>query len=148
MTQNHDTALYLDHNATTPPHPDVLAAMQQAAAQAWANPASVHRHGQRARAELDRCRAAVAQLFGTSARDVYLTSGGTEANNLALWHAFAPCFDEPGDDHDPGVLVLSRIEHPSVLQPALALARRGVALRWLEPSEGGRVAPEGTEACR
>src|SRR5437016_975019 len=76
--------IYLDWNATTPPHPAVLDAMRAAAEVAWANPASVHAPGRRARAFVESAREAVAALVGFDARDVVLTSGGTEANNLAL----------------------------------------------------------------
>lgn len=124
--------IYLDWNATTPPHPDVIAAMQEAGAEAWANPASVHRPGQRARAELDRARAAVASLVGMHARDVVLTSGGTEANNLAL-------------ESGRGGLVVSVIEHPSVVQKAEALAAQGVSVRWVRPDSNGRVSVEAFE---
>ncbi|AKT40481.1 cysteine desulfurase family protein [Chondromyces crocatus] len=127
------SSIYLDWNATTPPHPDVLAAMHQAAAQAWANPASVHGPGRRARAWIERAREAVAALVGFDPRDVTLTSGGTEANNLALEHAFPP--------GTPGALVVSRIEHPSVVRAAEALAARGVHVAWVTPEPSGRVAP-------
>src|SRR5262249_809825 len=76
--------VYLDWNAGTPPHPDVLGAQCRAASEAWANPASVHTPGRHARALIEEAREAVAQLLGFEARDVVLTSGGTEANNLAL----------------------------------------------------------------
>src|SRR5689334_19774642 len=108
--------IYLDWNATTPPHPDVLAAMRAALEDAWANPASVHGPGRRARAHVERAREAVAALTGLDARDVTLTSGGTEANNLALAHPFAA----------GGALVTSRLEHPSVVRAAEDLARRGI----------------------
>lgn len=124
--------IYLDWNATTPPHPEVLAAMLRVWEQGWANPASVHGPGRRARAHVDQAREAVAALAGApfEARDVVLTSGGTEANNLALAHAFAA----PG-----GALVTSRIEHPSVVRAAEELALRGVVVVWAAPSPSGRV---------
>jgi cysteine desulfurase len=129
------TPIYLDWNATTPPHPEVVAAMVRVWEHAWANPASVHGPGQKARAHVDRAREAVAALAGApfEARDVVLTSGGTEANNLALAHAFAT----PG-----GALVTSRIEHPSVVRAAEALADRGVVVVWVAPEASGRIAPE------
>jgi cysteine desulfurase len=127
--------VYLDHNATTPPHPAVLDAMRAAHEAAWANPASVHRPGQKARAELDRARAAVGALVGTDARDVVLTSGGTEANNLALRHLWA-------DGPDGRGLCVSRIEHPSVLRAAEALERQGVAVAWVAPDPSGVAAVE------
>ncbi len=127
------SVIYLDWNATTPPHPEVLAAMQAAAEVAWANPASVHGPGRRARAFVEQAREAVARLTGFDARDVTFTSGGTEANNLALGHAF-------GDE--AGALVVSRIEHPSVTRAAEGLAGRGVHVAWVDPEPSGRVAPE------
>jgi cysteine desulfurase len=129
------TPIYLDWNATTPPHPEVLAAMLQAHQHGWANPASVHGPGRKARAHVDRAREAVAALAGApfEARDVVLTSGGTEANNLALAHVFAT----PG-----GALVTSRIEHPSIVRAAEALADRGVVVAWVAPEASGRIAPE------
>jgi cysteine desulfurase len=122
--------IYLDWNATTPPHPDVLAAMRSAAESAWANPSSVHGPGRRARLELERARQAVATLCRREARDVVLTSGGTEANNLALHGLLA---------QGRGGLVLGGVEHPSVLRPAEALAARGVGVRVVPPEPSGVV---------
>ncbi|XYI03220.1 cysteine desulfurase family protein [Sorangium sp. So ce1128] len=165
--------IYLDWNATTPPHPEVLAAMQAAAEVAWANPASVHGPGRRARAFIEQAREAVARLIGLDARDVTLTSGGTEANNLALWHAFgdeapgagaasatsagasaadatsagAGAAGAPASGRLQGALVVSRIEHPSVARAAEGLARRGVEVAWVDPEPSGRVAPEALAAA-
>jgi cysteine desulfurase len=119
--------VYLDWNATTPPHPQVLAAMQRAAAEAWANPASVHAAGRRARARLEEAREAVAGLFRVHPRDVLFTSGGTEANNLALRSAAALC--------------TSRLEHPSVIRVAEAIERAGRPVEWLPVPESGRIEP-------
>jgi len=143
-------AIYLDWNATTPPHPEVLAAMREAAERAWANPASVHGPGRRARALVDEAREAVAALVGFDARDVVLTSGGTEANNLALAHAFPSDAGRAAGAAEGaeviGSLVVSRIEHPSVVRAAEALASRGVHVVWVEPERSGRVAPEAVGA--
>jgi cysteine desulfurase len=132
---NSEALIYLDWNATTPPHPEVIAAMRQAWEAAWANPASVHGPGRRARAEVERARDALAELTGApfDARDVVFTSGGTEANNLALFYAFA---------EGPGALVVSRIEHPSVVRAAERLSERGGVVEWVAPEPSGRVAPE------
>jgi cysteine desulfurase len=130
--------VYLDWNATTPPHPDVVDAMARAWSSTWANPASVHGPGRRARALVEAARDAVAGLVGLDARDVVLTSGGTEANNLAIRHLF----EVPG-----GGLVVSRMEHPSVIRVAEYLAGRGVPVTWVDPAPSGRVDPEAVAAA-
>lgn len=122
-----DSEIYLDWNATTPIHPSVAEAMQAVVRSGWANPSSVHGAGRRARAIVEGAREAVAAYFGFHARDVVFTSGGTEANNLALRGAPA--------------LVTSRIEHPSVTRVAESLEARGLPVRWLPVSERGVVEP-------
>ena len=125
---------YLDWNATTPPRLEVLDAMREASASAWANPSSVHGHGRAARAVIEDARASVAQLAGVDPRDVVFTSGGTEANNLAIRSAFPV-----GAGAEARTLVTSRLEHPSVTRVAEVLEREGRArVRWLA------VTPEGT----
>lgn len=99
--------------------------MSAARAGCWANPASVHRAGRRARKQLDDAREALAALLEVSPRDVLLTGGGTEANNLALAAA-------------PG-LVLSRLEHPSVVRVAERLESLGKPVVWLPVSRHGQV---------
>ena len=76
--------VYLDWNATAPPLAACVEAMAEAAREAWGNPSSVHAHGRAARARVEEAREAVAELAGADPRDVVLTSGGTEANNIAL----------------------------------------------------------------
>lgn len=126
--------VYLDWNATAPPCPEALDAMRAAAEIGFANPASVHGPGRRARAFVEDAREAVAALTGFDARDVLLTSGGTEANNLALVLPFAGA-----DAARPAALVVSRVEHPSVVRPAEELERRGVRVAWVEPGASGAV---------
>jgi cysteine desulfurase len=120
--------IYLDWNATTPPHADVLSAMARAGREAWANPASTHGLGRRARALVEDTREKLADLCAVHPRDVLFTSGGTEANNLALSRA-------------PG-LALSQLEHPSVTRVAEELGRRGVPIEWLPVGPSGRVDPD------
>jgi cysteine desulfurase len=123
--------VYLDWNATTPPLAEVLDAMHAAARDAWGNPASIHAHGRAARAHVEDARAAVADLAHADPRDVVLTSGGTEANNLALRSAFGA---------GKGTLLVSRLEHPSITRVAEDLARRAIAdVRWIRVREDGRV---------
>ncbi|WP_394849467.1 cysteine desulfurase [Pendulispora brunnea] len=123
--------VYLDWNATTPPLPEVVEAMGAALRGAWANPSSIHAEGRGARAYVENARAAVAELAGIDPRDIVLTSGGTEANNLALRSAFARA---------PGTLVTSRLEHPSITRVAEALEAEGKArVRWLRVGASGRI---------
>ncbi len=131
--------IYLDWNATTPPHADVVAAMQAALESDWANPASVHGPGRRARDRVERAREAVATLLGVDPRDVTLTSGGTEANNLVLRGLLGP--EEPRR-----ALVTSRLEHPSVTRVAERLEAVGTVVEWASVAADGVVEADSVEA--
>src|SRR3569833_1752110 len=100
--------IYLDWNATTPLRPEARAAMI-AAFEVCGNPSSVHAEGRRARRLMEDAREAVARAVGATARDVVFTSGGTEANALAL----TPGLRAPAGPVER--LLASAIEHPSVL---------------------------------
>jgi cysteine desulfurase len=130
--------VYLDWNATTPPHPDVIAAMATAAEGAWGNPSSLHALGRAAKALVEQAREDLASLSGYSARDIVLTSGGTEANNLALRRPFTT----PSGLLTTGALVTSHLEHPSVTSTAELLGHLGVDVGWLPVSSSGRIDPE------
>jgi len=120
--------IYLDWNATTPLCDEARTAQELAARQAWGNPSSVHGSGRRARRLLDEVREALAGMLGVHRRDVLFTSGGTEANNLALG--------------DIGALVTSRMEHPSVVRVAEQHASQGRTVRWLAVPPSGQLCPE------
>jgi cysteine desulfurase len=120
-------AVYLDWNATTPPLEAVVEAMARVARSAWGNPASVHASGRAARDVVETAREEVARLVGAEPRDVLFTSGGTEANNLAL--------------HRASALVTSQLEHPSVTRVAEALESAGRPVRWLSVPPSGRLEP-------
>ncbi len=119
---------YFDWNSTTPLADEVWEAMLEARRDLWGNPASVHGAGRRARGEVENAREYVAATLGFHARDVVFTCGGTEANNLAL--------------HDAPALVVSRLEHPSVLAPAERLERSGKPVVWLPTPESGWISPQ------
>jgi cysteine desulfurase len=126
--------VYLDWNATTPPLDAVVDAMRDAARQSWGNPSSVHAFGRAAQALVEDARRAVAHLARCDARDIVLTSGATEANNLALRSAFA------SSQATGGTLVTSRLEHPSVTRVAEALEREGRArVRWVHVNREGTL---------
>ncbi len=120
--------IYLDWNATGPPLPAVVASIASAMQQAWGNPASVHGAGRRARAQIEATRESLADLLGSDPRDVVFTSGGTEANNLALQGAIG--------------LATSRLEHPSVTRVAERLEAGGVPVAWLAVTREGWVDPD------
>ncbi len=112
--------LYLDHNATTPPLPEVIEAMAECDRAGYANPASQHAAGRKARQVLEDAREGMAQLLGARlgnpADQLIFTSGGTEANNLAL-RGLLP--------EKNASLVVSAIEHPSVAETADFLESHG-----------------------
>src|SRR5512145_252890 len=100
--------VYLDHSATTPVHPEVLAAMMSFFANHFGNPSSIHREGRFAREAVDGSRVRAANLIGAEPSEIVFTGGGTEADNLAiLGSAFA---EQGGRNH----LITSAIEHHAV----------------------------------
>ncbi len=122
--------IYLDNNATTPLAPEVRAAMAACLAETFGNPSSSHRFGEAARQVVDEARERVAALVGAHPRRTIFTSGGSEANNMAIMSAVA---GRPDRRH----LVSSTVEHPSVLAPLRALAERGYRLTLLEVDGDG-----------
>lgn len=127
--------IYLDANATTPPLPEVVAAVAGTLQENWANPSSIHRPGQAARHAVELARADVARLIGCSEREIVFTSGGTEAADLAIRGAMATSGRR--------LLVTSRLEHAAVRDLAARLQARGLAeVLWLDHDTQGRVQPE------
>jgi cysteine desulfurase len=128
--------VYLDYNATTPLDPGVRAAMEPFLGEIFGNPSSVHQVGRRARAHLDDARDRVARVLGAKPAEILFTSGGTEANNLALFGAARLRRDRGRH------LVTAAVEHHSVLHPLEALARHeGFILTVLPVDAAGRVDP-------
>jgi cysteine desulfurase len=121
---------YLDWNASAPLRPAAREALLQAL-QEFGNPSSPHREGQRARALLEASRSEVAAFLGCDPVEVVFTSGGTEANNLALYLLGRVAGDRS--------FACSGIEHASVLGPLERLAEQGWQGRWLPVGEDGRV---------
>lgn len=129
--------IYLDNNATTQPDPQVVAAAMHLYDTLWANPSSVHRFGQEVRHRVELARASVAKLLGCLDRELVFTSGGTEANNLAL-NSFLS--QAPGEQNHK-VIITTRIEHSSVSEPVEALAGRGSCAVYLPVDRVGLVDP-------
>ncbi|MFA5530988.1 MAG: cysteine desulfurase family protein [Thiohalomonadaceae bacterium] len=126
--------IYFDHNATTPIDPRVLMAMEPYLRGAYGNASSIHRLGRLSRAAVERAREQVAALLGAHPEQVVFTSGGTEANNAALKGVAAAT---PG-----GTVLVSAIEHASVLETAAGLGPFGWQHELLPVSDDGRVKPE------
>lgn len=124
--------LYVDHAATTPLTPAAAAAMSAGQALVG-NPSSNHEAGRAAAAALHSARRGIAQLAGVEVDELALTSGGSEANALALWGTFAACGFS-------GHLVTTSIEHASILENAYALSDLGVAVTLIDPGPTGHVA--------
>jgi cysteine desulfurase len=133
---------YFDHNATTPPAPEVTEAVVRALTDEFGNASSVHHFGQRAKAVVDDARSAVAALIGGEPAEVVFTSGGTEADNLALRGA-AEALEPGGRRH----IVTSSIEHEAVLNTVKALVKRGWTSTLLPVDASGIVAPAALAAA-
>lgn len=132
--------VYLDCNATSPVVPAAREAVARALAEAFGNPSSLHGPGQRARRVVDEARAAVAALIGAEPSQVVFTSGGTEADNLALRGALQAA--RPPRRR----LVVGAVEHEAVLNTARALERAGWPVTIVPVTGEGIVTPEGLSA--
>ena len=133
--------VYLDHNATTPLDPEVVAAMMPFLTEKFGNPSSIHGAGAAAREALDAARRSVAQALGCTARRVIFTGSGSEADNLALkGAAFAAARKRRDAGLDgPGHIITSAIEHPAVLASCRALEDHGFAVSYLRAGGDGLV---------
>ncbi len=127
-----------DRNATAPLRPEALAAMTSALAQPWANPASVHRAGQRARARLEQARRAIAAALDNGDGALVFTSGGTESDALAIL-GLARGLRAAGR---PCGVACSAIEHPAVTESVAMLRREGFACVQLPVDAAGQLRPD------
>ena len=129
--------IYLDHAATTPLHPQVQEAMLPYWAEEYGNPSSIHQFGQRAAAAVAESRAAVAELLGAEPTEIIFTSGGSEADNLALVGVVTAL------GHRGNHVVTTAAEHHAVFHTCQALEKRGLArATYLPVDRYGGVAPE------
>ncbi|MDQ6758623.1 MAG: cysteine desulfurase [Acidobacteriota bacterium] len=123
---------YFDHNATTPVSQEVLDTLLPAMAGVYGNASSIHYQGQLAKQRLEMARRQVAALLHCDAREIVFVSGGTEANNLALF----------GTAEAGRHVITSSIEHPAVLHPCSELARAGVEITRVPVGLDGIVDPD------
>ena len=129
--------VYLDSNATTPVLPAVLDAMLPFYREQFGNASSIHHHGQHARAAVERARESVAELFRCRPAEVVFTSGGTEADNLALFGL------AQSGDH----IITSEVEHHAVLNACNKLEQRGCQVTYLPVDSRGLVSPDDVRAA-
>jgi cysteine desulfurase len=131
--------VYLDHNASTQPAPEVVLEMNDALERAWANPSSTHDPGQAARRLLADARLRVAAFLGCLSAELVFTSGATEANHMALTGALALAAQRSGCASTPPRLVVSAVEHPALLALAEQLRAQGVGVAQLPVDGQGRL---------
>jgi cysteine desulfurase len=124
--------VYLDNNATTPLLPEVFEAMQPYFGEHFGNASSIHHHGQETRAAVERARESVAALLGCRPAEIVFTSGGTEADNLAIFGLVRP------GDH----VISSTIEHHAVLNSCKHLEEKGIEVTYLPVDGRGLVDPD------
>ena len=132
--------VYADHAATTRVVPEALAAMAPFLGAAFGNASSVHRRGEAAREAVEEARARVAALIGALPEEIVFTATASEANNLALKGLLLAV--EQASGRGRRRLVVSAIEHPSVLETARHLESRGVPLTVVPVGADGIVDPE------
>ena len=135
-----NATIYLDHNATTQPTAEVVAAMADTLLHCWGNASSAHSMGGEAKSRLVKARAQVAALLGASPAEIVFTSGATESNHMAILGALTA---QPGKTH----IVSSTVEHPATLKLLEHLEALGFAITYLAVDEQGRLDPAQIEAA-
>jgi cysteine desulfurase len=132
--------IYLDHSATTPTRAEAIDLMQQVMLECWGNPSSLHEWGQRSATVLEQARMQVAGLINADLDSIVFTSGGTEADNLAV----------TGVAHHysfPQHIVISSVEHSAVSEPVRLLEQRGWQVTRLPVDGHGRIDPTDLQAA-
>jgi cysteine desulfurase len=132
--------IYLDYSATTPTRCEAIAAMQEVFTAQWGNPSSLHVWGQRAATVVERARVQVARLVNAPPESIVFTSGGTEADNLAVMGVVRQ-YDQP--QH----LIISSVEHSAIAEPVRWLEQLGWQVTRLPVNVQGRVNPLDLQAA-
>src|SRR5215210_1549590 len=141
-----DDTIYLDHAATTPLDPEVLAGMLPYFTERYGNPSSIYRLGQESRAAIDQARSSCAGVLGCDPGEIIFTSGATESDNFALRGvAWAARLSQDGDTKPH--IVTTTIEHHAVLHTVQDLERQGFAATYVAPDTRGLIDPEAIAAA-
>src|SRR6267378_2835898 len=131
--------VYLDFNATTPVEPEVLDAMLPYFSGEFANAASIHTPGQRARAAVETAREQVAALIGARPQEIVFTSGGTESDNHAIFGIVSSSFTSSTSSTSSRHIITTAIEHEAVLNACQALEKEGVRVTYLPTDREGQI---------
>ena len=130
--------VYMDHGATSPVREEVLEAMLPFYKDLYGNPSSVHARGREVRSSFEEAREKVARALGSSAEEIYFTSGGTESNNISLRGA--------AKKHGPsGHIITSSVEHHAVLDVCHDLEKDGYRVTYLPVDKDGLIDPQAVE---
>jgi len=132
--------IYLDHNATTPVHPEVFAAIEPFLREEWGNPSSSYRFGSKLKSVIETARGQVAELIGASPSEIIFTSGGTESDNTAL-HAILRA------DLTKRHIITSAVEHSAVLSFCRGLEQIGFRVTYLPVDREGLLSLADLEAA-
>ncbi|MFC5559944.1 cysteine desulfurase family protein [Ureibacillus thermophilus] len=134
---------YLDHAATSPVHPEVIESITEAMSRVYGNPSSIHAAGRYARKVLDEARNTIAKSIGAKDTEIIFTSGGTEADNTAIF-GVARALQTKGKH-----IITTAVEHHAVLQACEQLEKSGFEITYLPVDENGRISVESVkEALR
>lgn len=136
-----NTMIYFDNAATTRPCEAAVAAITETLVAGWGNPSAIHRQGIAAARLLRQSRQAVAEALGAETERVFFTSGGTEADNWAVFSA-AERLGKRGRH-----IVTTAVEHHAVLHPMQRLEMQGFEVTYLQPDALGRVTVEQLQAA-
>jgi len=141
--KNESRHIYLDYSATTPVDPDVTEAMLPYFTRSFGNASSIHAFGRETKIPLEESREKIARAFGAEPGEIFFTSGGTEADNHALFGVAQAALRASGKNH----LIISSIEHHAVLQSAEYLAENGFEVTLLPVDKFGKVDPDDVRAA-
>lgn len=135
--------IYLDYAASTPVDEEVFKAMTPYFSKNFGNPSSIHSFGQETLAAIDKARENIAQFLGCQTKELIFTSGATEANNFAL-KGIVKALKLKNNDQ-PIEIIISRIEHPCVLETAKDLEKQGIKVTYLPVTKDGLISVEKVE---
>lgn len=144
LSQPAKKRIYLDYAAATPLHPEVLSVMLPFLENSFGNPSAIHSEGQKNRKVIEDSRQQVATTLGLRPSGIIFTSGGTESNNLAVLGLFKK-LNEEGHPYAEMEVVTTKLEHPSISELLPTLEKMGVALKFLEVNEGGKIKVDSLE---